>query len=353
MTAMDRTIVADMRYEDLDLDLVDTIIRRSQALGRYNGVTDCESYLERFGGVVRDTTALRPTIAGAVAFAREPDRWVSASGIDLARFDADPQRPPRRGGKSKAGQEHLFAWMDEERVPGPIAAEVTQLRGPIFEIIDAAVATLERYCTINRLEGARISRELDTPPIVLRELTTNGVVHRDMAIFGSQVRIMVYPSLIEWVSPGSLPPGIRVETLLTAQFSRNPSLAQFLFHAGYIEKFGMGIDAVIQALHQAGRGYPSFTDLEHSFRVRVERPRFQEQRRDMSHREGRTAAILALFDEQVTWQQNEIQDRLNISRSTLQRDLRTLLAEGNLIAEGSTRDRVYRRPAPSTADDMP
>lgn len=130
----------------------------------------------------------------------------------------------------------------------PTASRVRQIRGPIFQVIDAAVNMLRDHCSVNRLEGARLISDLDTPLIVLRELSTNAVVHRDLSVYGSQVRIQVYPTVLEQISPGELPPSITVDTLLTAQFARNPSLAQFLFHAGYIEKFGMGLDAVIEAL---------------------------------------------------------------------------------------------------------
>jgi len=186
--------------------------------------------------------------------------------------------------------------------------------------------------------------ELDTPEIVLRELTTNAVVHRDLNVFGSQVRIHVYPSYIEWISPGGLPSNITIETLLTAQFSRNPSLAQFLFHKGYIEKFGMGLDVVLETLSRMHHRAPEFYDDGHSFRVRIYRNIDQPAYLDMSTREQRIDAILALFTERNMWRQHEILTRLRTSRSTLQRDLDTMVKHGQLLAQGATKTRIYSLP---------
>ncbi|NTW97922.1 MAG: helix-turn-helix domain-containing protein, partial [Oscillochloris sp.] len=155
--------------------------------------------------------------------------------------------------------------------------------------------------------------------------------------------ILVYPTVIEWSSPGGLPSNITIETLLTAQFSRNPTLAQFLFHAGYIERFGMGLDAVIDALRLAHLGDPEFYDDRHSFRVRVRRAvSLQPTAPDLRTPEGRAASILDLFTRRQVWRQHEIMESLDIPRSTLQRDLASLVAEGRLIAQGATKNRIYQ-----------
>ena len=315
----DREIVPDVSLADLDLELVTKTMQSGYDLGRYKGPIDPETYLLRFGGVIKVDSALLPTVAGVLAFTHEPDRWLTASGIDIATYSQDQTNPTR--------------------------ANVEQIRGSVFQVIDDAVTILQDKCTVGWLEGARLRKELDTPLIVLRELTTNGVVHRDLRMFGSQVRIQIFPRYIEWISPGGLPKNITIETLLTAQFSRNPALAQFLFHAGYIEKFGMGLDAVIDALQQLNRNSPEFHDDGHSFRVRVNRPVYRDdQAPDLMTKEGRAEAILALFNERSKWHQREMLERLEISRSTLQRDLESLVNQSKLIVRGATKNRVYSLP---------
>src|SRR5262249_3224138 len=142
------------------------------------------------------------------------------------------------------------------------------------------------------------------------------------------------------------PANITIEKLLTAQFSRNPSLAQFLFHAGYIEKFGMGLDAVSDALHRAKLGSPEFHDDSHSFRVRVYRGAAPMS--ESIPQSARVAAILALFAERPLWRQREMLDRLPVPRSTLQRDLDQLVTEGRLVAWGATRGFLQVPPSTSS-----
>ncbi|NTW97954.1 MAG: hypothetical protein HGB28_05320, partial [Oscillochloris sp.] len=200
----DRQLLPGATLDDLDHDLVARTISAAVDLSRAPGPREPLAYLERYGGAAYDGDVLRPTVAGMLAYGREPDRWVPGSGIDIAAFATEQVMPTR--------------------------SRVRQIRGPIFQVIDDAVALLREHCTVSRIEGARLVNELDTPGIVLRELSTNAVVHRDLREYGSQVRILVYPTVIEWSSPGGLPSNITIETLLTAQFSRNPTLAQFLFH---------------------------------------------------------------------------------------------------------------------------
>lgn len=316
----DRQLVPGAILDDLDLDLVARTIAAAVDLGRDPGPREPLAYLERYNGIHRAGDQPRPTIAGMIAFGREPDRWVPGSGIDIAAFAT-------------------------EQI-SPTGSRVRQIRGSIFRVIDDAVALLREHCTVSRLDGARLVNELDTPAIVLRELSTNAVVHRDLSEYGSQVRVLVYPTVIEWSSPGGLPSNITIETLLTAQFSRNPTLAQFLFHAGYIERFGMGLDAVIDALRLAQLGDPEFYDDRHSFRVRVRRAvSIQPTAPDLRTPEGRAAAILDLFTRRQAWRQHEILESLDIPRSTLQRDLAILVRQGRLQVEGATKNRVFKLPS--------
>lgn len=354
----DREPVLATSVRDLDLALVFKTIQQGLDLRRFSlddvpGLTvdalragseeAALRYLERFGGVVwfaEPGQEARPilTVAGVLAFTKTPDRWVQSSGLDLALYEVDPR--PLPGG--------LFA------VPSPTQARVYPVRGPIFTVIDRTVDILRDACSTTHLDGARIVTRIDTPLNVLRELTANGVVHRDLRLLGELVRVQVFPSAIEWISPGRLPPEkfpgdvpVTLDLLLKAQYSRNQSLAMFLFHGGYIEKFGFGLDDVVATLAANGREAPGFHNDTHSFRVRVVRDRLVEadaQLRDTP--ESREQRIMALFAETPTWAPQAIEDRLKIPRSTLHRDLRRLTEAGRLRAVGATHSRYYQRVDP-------
>ncbi len=361
-TPFDRSPALGTTLDDLDFTLVYQTMVSGVNLGRFNvtnvpgltldaiqaiesGALDHESalrYLERFSGITPvehdGVSHLVPTVAGVLAFTHTPDRWVPSSGVDVARYETDPRVVRSEG---------ITA------VPAPIRARIEAVRGHMFAIIDRTVDILRDACTTNTYDGARIVNRMDIPINVLRELTTNGVVHRDLELYGAQVRIQIFPGYIEWISPGRLPPEVfpdeiplTLDMLLKAQFARNPALAMFLFHRGYIEKFGFGLDDVVASLAALNRERPEFHNDKHSFRVRVMRPTTtSEEGPSLSTKEGRQRTILLLFEERVVWTPHEIIQRINIPRTTLQYDLRELTKSGQIEAAGSTHNRTYRLPS--------
>ena len=84
----ERQSVPSALLSDINLNLVrehiDTAIKRRG----YDGPTEPEEYLIEHGCLLRDDGGtLSPTLAGIVAFGREPHRYVSVCGIDIAQYD--------------------------------------------------------------------------------------------------------------------------------------------------------------------------------------------------------------------------------------------------------------------------
>ena len=86
--SLDRMPVSGVRFEHLDLELIERTMRNGHQLGRYNGPLDVSHYLLRSGGVVEVEGALIPTVSGVLAFTQEPDRWMTAgqSYLNLRRW---------------------------------------------------------------------------------------------------------------------------------------------------------------------------------------------------------------------------------------------------------------------------
>lgn len=366
MTTYDREPVLDATLADLDLVLVFSTMRRGLELGRFTiddipkltaeqlrvGHEDAAyRYLESYSGAVwvgdGEQRRLVPTVAGVLAFTRTPGHWVMSSGVDVGLFQDDQRYLP---GQISA-------------VPSPTRARVIPVRGPIFSVIDRTVELLRDACSSQRLEGARLVPALEIPLNVLRELTANGVVHRDLRLDGELVRVQVFPSMVEWISPGRLPlekfpdsMPVSVELLLKMQFARNPALAMFLFHGGYIEKFGFGLDDVVATLAEIGQEQPKFDNSPFGFTVQVRRMRIELPPKvptppaydPHALQRQRQERIVALFTEQEAWTPRQIEQRLQIPRNTLQKDLTRMTTTGVLCASGATNNRVYRLASPES-----
>lgn len=178
----------------------------------------------------------------------------------------------------------------------------------------------------------------------------NALCHRDWSYEGSIVRIQVFPTRIEWISPGGLPPGVTVTALRDAQVARNPALAQFLYEAGVIELFGLGMDTVLDTLHAEDHPPPEMIDLGHAFIVRVfakplpdtqaSAPTSPFERSSLTERQRR---LLDAFVEDDERSSAELAQAIGEPIWTVQRDLSALIGEKKVIAVGNTRSRRYRR----------
>ena len=127
-------------------DHIDTAIKRRG----YDGPTEPEEYLMEHGCLQRGVDGmLTPTLAGIVAFGREPHRHVSVCGIDIAQFSG----------------------------PRPNTTDLVlsrQIRGDLMTIIDRAVDLLwARTDHRTHIVGTERVEEQAYPLVVLRELTSH------------------------------------------------------------------------------------------------------------------------------------------------------------------------------------
>lgn len=313
----ERELVAEARLDDLNLNVVREHIETAVTRRGYEGPTDTTAYLLRHHAIMRqDDDTFTPTLTGVVAFARDPERWIHASGVDFAQF--------------RSTQSHSTS-LDFSR----------QIRGSLMSLIDQTVEVLwtrseHRY----HIDGTERVEEHAYPLVVLRELSANAIAHRDWQYRGTRVRIQMFPDRIEWISPGGLPPGVTAERLREEQALRNPALAQILYQSGKIESFGMGIDTVEDTLrawgckpmvvHNSSR-HVTFTVFAKSLVVSTARPTADD----------REATILRLIAQRGPLGIAEMLQYLEVSRRTLQYDLGKMVERGVLVVTGLTNNRRY------------
>jgi predicted HTH transcriptional regulator len=320
----ERQPVPGSRLDDLNLNLVrehiDTAIKRRG----YTGPADPKAYLVEHGCLTDNGSGtLTPTLADIVCFAREPHHRVSVCGIDVAQFSSVT----------------------------PNTADLVlsrQIRGDLITIIDKTIDLLWAR-TEHRTEMVGTERvEIHAYPLaVLREITVNAVVHRDWSYAGSYIRIQMFPDRIEWISPGGFPgrapQGVTLETLLYAQVSRNPAIAQILYHAGKVETFGMGIDTVLSALQELSCPIPEVFDNGDIFLFRVWGKKIRAERGNpLANLTSRQRRIVTELTVRGQCTSTDLQTALNENVRTIQRDLKDLLDLKLIVAEGATSNRRYR-----------
>ncbi len=311
----------------LDMRTITEHIERAVEAGRCdNAPAKVLDFLYRYRCVVDHHGSATPTMAGLLMFAREPQFFFPHADIGLGHF------------------------------PGsvPDTEDVIHLKrhgGTLPQQIDFAESYLwahtRRGFTVE--DGARRVERPEYPRKVIRELTVNAIAHRDYNSTGKHTRISMFTDRIEWVSPGGLPGGITIENILQEQFARNPTIAELLHQAGYIERFGIGLDTVMRELRKAGLPDLGMRDTGVSFTVtvygndapsiRAQTP-FRVKLLEYARRHG-----------QITMEDaRKLNEDLQAFRSerSLLNDLKGLIEAGFLQRVGRSRDTAY---LPVAVDD--
>jgi ATP-dependent DNA helicase RecG len=94
------------------------------------------------------------------------------------------------------------------------------------------------------------------PPIAIRELVANALIHQDFNEIGSSVMIELYTNRLEISNPGL--PFIAPERFIDGYQSRNEKLADIMRRLHICEELGSGIDKVIQAAEAYQLPAPDF-----------------------------------------------------------------------------------------------
>ncbi|MEI7538246.1 MAG: ATP-binding protein [Comamonadaceae bacterium] len=321
-TTVELQPVTAATFSDLNENLVREHITTAVRRRAYQDSTDPHTYLQQHRCLIETEEQIVPTVLGILTFARDPNLWLPHAGIDVVQFDS--------------------------MLPNSTKMLLSrQVRGDVVSLIDQAAELLwaRTEHRIN-LHGTRRIEVDAYPLVVLRELTANAVLHRDWGITGSRIRIQMFPDRIEWISPGGFPgrrKKISFETLLNEHQLRNHHLAQMLYLSERLEAFGLGYDSVAEAMRDAPRT-PVVTSTPEWFTISVWGKDLAGGVRlaptiEISERQK---IILTLLADPTTQTAQALAHVLEETPRTIQRDLRTLLDERMITAEGNTRNRRYR-----------
>ena len=133
------------------------------------------------------------------------------------------------------------------------------VRDDLLTQFNEAVTFLKKHLNV-RSEIHGVNREdiYEIPIEVLREAVVNALMHRDYSITGTQVSIEVHDDRVEIVNPGGLPKGLSVADLGAVSIRRNELIADLFFRLHKVERVGMGIRNMKEAMVSAGLREPTF-----------------------------------------------------------------------------------------------
>ncbi len=159
-------------------------------------------------------------------------------------------------------------------VEKPIPAHKV-FHGDVFEQIDAAVDFVLSKIDVSvgmRNESNQAPIKYEIPRPVVTEAIVNAIAHRDYTSKAS-VQVMLFADRLEIYNPGHLTSKLSAAQLKTRHASHptNPILAELMYQAGYIERFGTGTGEIFRLTKEAGLKEPEF-DFTEGFTMIIWRP---------------------------------------------------------------------------------
>ena len=130
--------------------------------------------------------------------------------------------------------------------------------GTLWEMVDAAEEFIRKNI---RLLSFRTSKsfqrddKFEYPLKALREAIINALIHRNYQKH-SDVRVFIFDTRVEVINPGTFPEGVSPDAPVHEPV--NPTLSQFMYDIGFIERYGSGIKMMKRLSEEWGNKAPRY-----------------------------------------------------------------------------------------------
>jgi len=220
--------------------------------------------------------------------------------------------------------------------PSSEIIDAADIKGTLDTLIDESYKfVLKNISKKSIILGTKREERYEYPEKGIRELIANAVIHRDYKIIETYNQIRIFQDRIEISNPGSLPPGVTVENIKEAQFSRNSMIAARLRDMKYLEEYGRGIDIVMKKMSEWELPMPLFRNSVNSFEAIL----LGEKYKKINNRQVKLIDLL-LIKNRLTVQ--DCKKLLNgVPRATINNDLQTLRKLGILEVKGASVNTFY------------
>lgn len=300
--------------EELSIPKVVALLEQSELelqRGASHEVDD--SILENLGIVARFDANYKPTIGGYLVFASDLPQSKSP-------YDRYIVRCVRYAGSDPASK-----IIDSADIKGTLDVQIDESYKFVLKNISKKA----------EIVGTKRVEKYEYPEEGIRELIANAIIHRDYKIIETYTQIRVFQDRIEITSPGSLPPGITVDNIKDAQFSRNSMIAARLKDLRYLEEYGRGIDIVFKKMQEWNLPLPLFRNSVNNFEAIL----LGEKYRDINNRQARIIDVLLLKNRLTMHDCQKI--LRGTPRATINSDLKKMKELNILIPKGASVNTYY------------
>lgn len=302
------------RWEDLDPTLIRRFRKMCLEKGRRALPEDEDDKMILLKlGLLSEPDA--PTRAAVLLFAKLPQRFHPNAVLKAGRF----------------------------RSPTMIVDD-REIGGTLFDQVEEAMTYFRKHLQTRFEFAGEPSRDVvwEYPLEAIREAIINAVCHRDY-VDGGHAQVRWHDDHLIILNPGGLPPPLRLEDLKRPHRSvlRNRLIAEAFYNMGWIERWGGGIQKMLDGCRGVGLPEPEFEEMQGAFWVTFRKDVFTEERlRSLGMSDRQIRAVL--WTKQKGRITNADYQAINqVSKRTASHELGTLEAGGLLERVGTTGKGTY------------
>lgn len=236
---------------DLDWELIRNALR--QRGGTTNSPSlehfDDEALLRYWNLIEQRNGSVILVRAALLLFAKEALRWHPNNRVRIRRVHGD-----------QPGYGRNLRSYEREYV------------GPVARLLVAASLELVQALERESRQDQLFSTSTILPRDAVEECLVNAVVHRNYAIEGQAVEILLFPDRVEFKSPGQIPEPVTIADLEAQRGvhrSRNPIMMRVLRDLGWTRDQGEGMARIFGSMRQVELHEPELEEFGDTFIVRL------------------------------------------------------------------------------------
>ena len=208
----------------------------------------------------------------------------------------------------------------------------------LFTEVDELMSFLRKHFMTEYIITGNVQREerFDYPEEAIREIVLNMIVHRDYRDSGDSI-VKIFDDRIEFFNPGTLFGGLTIEQLLSDDYSpksRNTLINIMFKETGAVEKYGSGIQRIVNECEKHGGIKVDFSLQQHGFKVVI--TKINSISKDVGKDVGKE--LLSLIEKNPEITIPALAEILNVTSRTVERQLNRLKKENKIAREGGRKE---------------
>ena len=221
------------------------------------------------------------------------------------------------------------------KTPSMIIAD-KMINGNLFDVLEEAMQTIVGHLKFAFEITGRTTQRTEIPEYPLdaiRELLLNALVHRDYQS-PTDIQIRIYDNSITFFNPSGLFGNITEDQLKTDNYqasTRNKQIAEVFYLTNDIEKYGSGFIRIRKAIAEYPTMKFSFRNSGHGFLTEFS---YENQKTTV---ETTVETILKLIENDPSITQQQIMQKLKLTRRGVEWNIMKLKEKGVIIRRGPSR----------------